>query len=292
MLDDSSVNRAAPPGSMRYFSLLYAAPTQRDALVALYLIEAEIRESAHSANHDVAHTRLQWWRAEVDRLVNGNPQHPAMRILGQRSESRAGFAKLHELLSAADMDLARLTYADQHELQAYCSRSSGAALELIASQLLAPAPLDEPSRALANRLGIGIRQSEILRDLRQDAYAGRVYLPLDLLDQHGIRHQDLYASEMTDPVRTALQSFHERIRANLQWPARTRTAGRDPATQDAEDAPDETRPAALRPLRILAALHERLLVRIAASRYDVASRRIDLGPIEKPWVAWRAARRA
>ncbi len=291
MLDDSSVNRAAPPGSMRYFSLLYAAPAQRDALVALYLIETEIRESAHSANHDVAHTRLQWWRAEVDRLVNGNPQHPATRILGQRSENRAGFARLHELLSAADMDLARLTYADQDELQVYCSRSGGVTLELIASQLLAPAPLDESNRVLANRLGVGIRQSEILRDLRQDAYGGRVYLPLDLLDQHGIGHQDLYASEMDDRVRTALRSFHERIRANLQWPPRAQAAGQGSAAPGADGSPGETGHV-LRPLRVLAALHERLLVRIAASRYDIASQRIDLGPIEKPWVAWRAARRA
>ena len=59
-LDDSLVNRAAPAGSMRYFSLLYAPEDRRDQLCALYVIDAEIRESAQSVNHDVAHTRLQW----------------------------------------------------------------------------------------------------------------------------------------------------------------------------------------------------------------------------------------
>jgi phytoene/squalene synthetase len=43
---------------------------------------------------------------------------------------------------------------------------------------------------------------------------------------------------------------------------------------------------------VLAALHRRLLDRIAARDYDVATSRIDLGPIEKPWVAWRAARKS
>jgi hypothetical protein len=33
-----------------------------------------------------------------------------------------------------------------------------------------------------------------------------------------------------------------------------------------------------------------LLDRIAAHDYDVLARRIELGPVEKPWVAWRAAR--
>jgi phytoene/squalene synthetase len=46
----------------------------------------------------------------------------------------------------------------------------------------------------------------------------------------------------------------------------------------------------LRPLAVLAALHRRLLDRIAARNYDVATSRIDLGPVEKPWVAWRTAR--
>ena len=45
-LDDSLVNRAAPPGSMRYFSLLYAPQDRRERLLALYVLDAEIRESA------------------------------------------------------------------------------------------------------------------------------------------------------------------------------------------------------------------------------------------------------
>jgi len=43
---------------------------------------------------------------------------------------------------------------------------------------------------------------------------------------------------------------------------------------------------------VLAALHGRLLQRIAARDYNVAQSRIELGPIEKPWVAWKAARRS
>ncbi len=81
LLEEDLINRAAPPGSMRYFSLLYSPEERRDAVLALYVIDTEIRESAKSASHDVAHTRLTWWRAETDRLVNGNPQHPATRLL-------------------------------------------------------------------------------------------------------------------------------------------------------------------------------------------------------------------
>ena len=272
-LDDSHVNRAAPPGSMRYFSLLYAPEDRRDQLLALYVIDAEIRESAQSANHDVAHTRLQWWRAEIDRLVNGSPQHPATRVLNDSSFERASFAKLHEIMVAADMDLARMTYSNMQELRAYSSRSGGAIQEVMAAQLVAPSPLDETARATANRIGIGVRQSEMLRDVRQDAYDGRVYLPQDRLTEHKVSLEDLRAREVAPQVKAALREFKNAVQKELQ------------AALTSISAP-------LRPLAVLAALHGRLLQRIAARDYNVAQSRIELGPIEKPWVAWKAARRS
>ena len=271
-LDDALVNRAAPAGSMRYFSLLYAPEDKRDQLCALYAIDAEIRESAQSANHDVAHTRLQWWRAEIDRLVNGNPQHPATRLLNDDLPAdRPSFSKLHELVAAADMDLARMTYSNMRELRAYCSRSGGAIQELMAAQLAAPASLDDANRATANRLGIGVRQSEILRDLRQDAHDGRVYLPQDQLTQHNVTLEDLRGRDVPPHLKTALREYRQAVQEDLQSALAASTA-------------------LLRPLAVLAALHRRLLHRIAAHDYNVAAARIELGPIEKPWAAWRAAR--
>lgn len=272
-LDDSLVNRAAPPGSMRYFSLLYAPEERREQLCALYVVDAEIRESAQSVNHDVAHTRLQWWRGEIDRLVNGSPQHPATRLLNDGPVTdRTSFAKLHEALVAADMDLARMTYSNMRELRAYSSRSGGAIPELMAAQLVAPGPLDEAVRATASRIGIGVRQSEMLRDLRQDAYGGRIYLPQDRLTAHGVTLEDLRGRETPPRLKPALREFKDAVQEELQSALASVTA-------------------ALRPLAVLAALHRRLLHRIAAHDYNVATSRIELGPIEKPWVAWRTARK-
>ena len=277
-LDTSLVNRAAPPGSLRYFALLYAPPEHRDALTALYLIDAEIRESAQSVNHDVAHTRLQWWRQEIDRLVNGNPQHPATRVLHERSSgARNRFAKLHELLVAADADLSRMTYVNARELRAYSSRSGGAIHELIAGQLLDAAALDEATRAAANRIGAGVRETEILRDVRQDAYEGRLYLPLDELDKHKATVEDLRAKQVSAAARELLRSFRATLANDL-----------DAALTSVH----ATSRSALRPVLVIGALHRRLLDRIAAHDYDIASARIELGPFVKPWTAWRAARKA
>ncbi len=276
-LDDSLINRAAPAGSMRYFALLYTPAEMRDAVTALYVIDAEIRESAQSANHDVAHTRLQWWRQEVDRLVNGNAQHPATKILGDLpGVDRKQFARLHELIVAADMDLARMTYLNAKELRAYSGRSGGTVQELIAI-VMSPGPVAEPVLKAANRLGVGIRQTEMLRDVRQDAYDGRLYLPLEDLQRTAVSIDDLRSKDISGKVRTALKDFRTLTLPDLV----------DPGT-DLEPAAK----AYLRPVFVLAGLHRRLLDRIAGRNYEVATQRIELGPLEKPWTAWRAARRA
>lgn len=273
-LDESSINRAAPPGSMRYFSLLYTPDDRRESVLALYVIDAEIRESSRSASHDVAHTRLTWWRAETDRLVNGNPQHPATRLLHDRWRGdRSVFAKLHEVLAAADMDLARMTYNNPQELRAYCARSGGALQELVAAQLAAPGGLDESARATANKLGVGIRMAEMVRDLRQDAYDGNIYVPIDVLDKHELKPEHLRAGEVDPKLKVALKSLRELAAGELTLPNR--------------GAHEH-----LRPVFVLAALHGKLLDRIAARDYEVANERIELGPLQKPWTAWLAARRA
>ncbi len=260
---------------MRYFALLYAPEDRRDTLSALFVIETEIRDSAQSATHEVAHTRLRWWRDEVDRLTNGAAQHPATRVLQAHHRGpRAALAKLHELLAAADMDLARMTYVNARELRAYCARSGGAFAELAATELVSEGALSDSARGFANSIGVGMRLAEIIRDLRQDAHDGRLYVPLEELDAHSVQPEQLSRGEIDAGARRALEHMKESAQADLA--ARSPNAG----THEA-----------LRSLRVLAALHRRLLDRIAARDYAVGTERIDLGPIEKPWVAWREARR-
>jgi phytoene synthase len=276
-LDSSFVNRAAPPGSMRYFALLYAPPEKRDAATAVFVIDAEIRESAQSANHDVAHTRLQWWRQEIDRLVNANALHPATRLLSELPIDRRQYAGLHELIVAADMDLARMTYLNLREMLAYCARSGGAVTELIARVLAHPTPLDETTRNAANKIGTLVRAVEIVRDVRQDAYDGRMYLPLDAAEKLGFSHEDLREKDLGSAPREALKTLADHVREEF--------------AASLASIPTPMR-AYLRPLYVLAGLYTALLGRIAQRQFDVGTERMELGPLQKPWVAWRAARRA
>ena len=274
--DRAMIDRAVPPGSIRYFSLLYSPAEKRDVLTALYVVDTQIRESARGASHDVAHTRLMWWRAEIDRLINASPQHPAARsLLPLRDLPGVNLANLHELVVAADMDLARMTFATTKELTAYTERSGGILLEMAARWLAAPGALALESVAGMRRLGAAIRTVEIIRDVRQDAIDGRVYLPLELLDARGVTIEMLRGIAVPDNYRALLQEIAATIQATLDT---------------AKHAVQPSEREALRPLLVSVQLHGRLLRRIAQTKFDVASQRVELGAFEKVWGAWRAAR--
>ncbi|HTE42180.1 MAG TPA: squalene/phytoene synthase family protein [Steroidobacteraceae bacterium] len=264
MLDPDYINRAAPPGSMRYFALQYAPPERRNTLAALFVVDSEIAHSAFAA-HEVAHTRLQWWRHEIDRLTNRNAQHPATQAL-QAALPNADFAPLHELLVAADMDLAGMTYHTQTELNSYLERS-GSTVSFYAQDL------SKEMQSLALDLGAAIRRIETIRDLAAHAKAGRIYWPLEDLDARHIGIDALRHATITDAAHELIKTESELVAARL-----TQTLSQCTMV--------------LRPIAVLGQLHLQLLKKIADAGYDVFMQRPELGGIEKVWTAWRAARRS
>jgi phytoene synthase len=264
-LDADYINRAAPPGSMRYFALLYTPQSERDLLAALFVVDSEIRASATQTAHEVAHTRMQWWRAEVDRLINRNAQHPATKII-QSARPEADYALLHELLAAADMDLTRMTYHTSKELDAYMERSGGIALDLFA------ASANQAMRSAVRTLGKLIRRIETIRDTALEARAGRVYWPLDDLDARKISLDELKATTATNAVRDLIAEEAVRINQEL----RLTLASLDRS--------------GLRNVAVLATLHDALLRRIGRADHDVFTQRHELSPFNKVWTAWRTAR--
>ena len=275
-LDQTLINDAAPPGSLRYFALLYTPKERRTELAALYLIESEIRTSARSASHDVAHTRLQWWREEIARLKGGSPQHPATQALAELS-NRVDFRAFFDMLTAAEQDLANASYEDEREIAAYLRRSGGSTAELAANILAAPNSLSDEARESVRTLGINMRRAEVLRDLRQDAYDGRIYFALPTLARANIQVHELRQATLTEPLRALVLDQAEQTRRNLD--------------RSAADLNGSQR-ISLRPLLVLASLHARLLGRLQRESDDIPQRRIELGAFEKVWTAWKAAIRA
>ncbi len=261
-----------PPGSLRWYAVLFSGAPDRSLVEALYAFDAELKRIVDSQSHEAAHARLQWWRGELDRLAAGRPSHPlGQALLPLRDCRGADPALLHERLVGADLDLARLTYLTWQELEAYLYRSAGALQTLIAATLAGDRELTATERDFARRLGSAVRQAELLHDLERDLARGRLYAPLQALEAAGI-----------DPP--ALSQHPERLTGSdfaRDW------RGRVQAELDALSLvlTDPEQRSAQRHGLVLAALHARRLERDAAA----FNGRADLAPLACLWTAWRAA---
>lgn len=275
-MTDDPLQRGTPPGSLRHFAVMYAADPARPLLRALYAYEAEIGDTVQSSSHEVAHTRLQWWRGEVDRLLGGHPQHPITRALRPlRDLAGEQLSLLHEPLVAADIDLARLTLESTRELEAYCFRAGGSLQTLAAYASSGDAALSDLERDFARRLGSAVRRTELLRDLRGHLARGRLPLPLDVLAGAGVDPHAVRADTMTPALAAVLAAMRHELRQEFRRLA------------DVLDRPSRARQ---RQGLVLAALHDRLLEQVDHGG-ELARTRAEVPGWTKLWTSWRTALR-
>lgn len=136
---------APPPGSVRYFVLLYCPRERRAALASVLAIGDELESGlARQLDHSVAHLRLQWWQQEAERFAQGQPQHPWLRSL----HGDAAALDLSALVAAAAADLATQTLAAQSGTELH------RALFELAAQWLAGPDLAAPQRQRVGQLGM------------------------------------------------------------------------------------------------------------------------------------------
>jgi phytoene synthase len=259
--------------AIRSLAWLYSSARERRAITALTALEREIAASLRPGlDHQVAHTRLAWWREECARAAQGQPRHPLTCELGALF-APMGLAPLEALAGLVDLtlwDLSCATFNTRRELDAYCTRWSAT---LIAP--LARLALSEQTAAHEPAFGAHLREIEMLLALASDARAGRLRLPLDELERARVSPESLGRPPWTPALAALLQDRHEKLRAAL-------------GAAIASLAPEVRRP--LRGLLVWATM-SCLASQRAQSRLPRESRpREQHAPLDG-WRAWRAARR-
>jgi phytoene synthase len=119
------------------------------------------------------------------------------RVIVALADAQRRFAlpngALEELIEGVRMDVQGVTYETFEELVEYCRRVAGA-IGRVCLAIFGPReePGGDPGRAerLANDLGVALQLTNILRDLREDAENGRVYLPFEDLRRFGVLATD------------------------------------------------------------------------------------------------------
>jgi phytoene synthase len=126
---------------------------------------------------------------------------------------------------------------------------------------------------LAEKCGVAFQLTNILRDIREDAALGRVYLPAEDLRQFGVSEDDLRAGNRNEPFLRMMRFEAARARAYYN---------------ESQPLLDLIHPRSRPSLWALVTIYSSLLERIERSNYDVFRRRVRLSALEKSWIVVRA----
>jgi phytoene synthase len=190
---------------------------------------------------------------------------------------------LSELIEGVRMDVTGTTYESFDELVVYCRRVAGGIGRLcLAIFGLRADARGEAARAraqgLANELGVALQLTNILRDVREDAENGRVYLPREDLRRFGVV---VTVGSPDGPLGDAQQLEH--LSALVRFECERAREWFDRGLELTRML--DRRSAAC--VLAMAGIYRRLLERIEAHPEEVARRRMSLPAHEKAWVAAR-----
>ena len=274
--DDYCYDLAVGRGADFRYSLLGLPIPQRQALIAVqafHLETAGIPQECHDPG--VARAKLDWWRAELDRLFAGDPRHPITRALQPRLAAfNLPEEYFREMLDGVGMDLDYDLYPGFTELTLYLHRQ-GSVPALLAAEITGYQERRATPR-FAHEAGVLLQLFNKLRQAGEHARQGRCYLPEEEMQRFGVGPGDLLAAQTSDRVRQLFAFQAERIH--------------DYYRRALELLPETDRLAQSH-LLIRLELVMALLAEIAEEGYALLEQQTQLTPLRKLWLAWQWRRR-
>jgi phytoene synthase len=240
-----------------YLSSLFLGPEKRRAVWAVYAFcrcADDIVDQVTPAQERLA--AIDYWERALLAAFNGKPDD---RIMVALHDAVARFdiplQPALDLLRGARLDITVRRYATYDDLRDYCYLVAST-VGLLTSPILgytADAALD-----YGVALGRAMQMTNILRDVGEDARMGRIYLPLDEMQQFGYTESSLF-EEVVDDAFVGLMKFQiDRVRRLYA---------------EAEPGIAMLAPESRYTVRLALTLYRRILNSIEANRYDVYTKR-------------------
>jgi 15-cis-phytoene synthase len=257
----------------RYASTLFVPVAQRRALLAIYAFNVEISRVRDQVSQPLpGEVRLQWW---TDMLagsghggVEGNPV--AAELLLAIRNGHLPVEPLSRLIDEHQFDLYNDPMPTMAALEGYINDTSSALFSLAAR--VAGWQSDDIEH-LARHAGLAQGLAQVIMALPLDASRRQLFVPLQLLEQHGSTMEEIFAGRQTPKLRAVLDQLIAEARGHLKT-AFTLLAS----------APPEVRPVFL-PLALVA----RELMRMSRADNDPFVPRAS-SRFRALWTLWRASR--
>lgn len=278
-----------------YYAFVALPEARRNAICAVYAF----MRHADDLSDDETRTRedrrmmLAAWLAAWHRAAAGEPtDDPVFIALADaRHRFQISLGLLDQLVHGTSMDLIAPpaqelepggiagepirydTYATFKDLYQYCYYVASV-VGLVCIRIFGYS--DPRAEKLAEETGIAFQLTNILRDVREDADRGRIYLPLEDLERFEVELNEITSirdGRFLTPNQRELLAF-EAKRADEYY-----ASGVALLPLISPDA----RPA----LRVLISIYRRLLIRIRQENYDVFSAKIKVPTLTKLWILLR-----
>lgn len=268
------LDKTVSSGSSFYHSFRFLPEDQRRGMIALYAFCREVDDVVdENQDENVARRELDEWREHIRKLYQGELTHPVTIALADCLQ-HFGMQEAHmqELIDGMEMDLDQQQYSTFKELSLYCYRVASV-VGLLSAEIFGYT--NHKTQKYAHDLGLAFQLTNILRDVKEDAQRGRIYIPMDELERFNVPVQHLHMNQ-TSPEARALFKFQAE-RAQQYY---------DKAYAE---LPEEDRYKQRSGL-IMAAVYHRILDEIAAHDYAVLDDAVKVSKLRKIWTAWQAAR--
>ncbi len=266
-------------GSSFYYAFLFLPTKQRAALTAFYAFCRAIDDVVDEVHAvDVARPKLLWWQSEVNAAFAGKPSHPIMQNLMPHCNMYP--IKSHHLQSVIEgcaMDLSQNRYLDDANLQTYCHLVAGVVGEVADCIFGQTTP---ETTLYAHAMGQAVQYTNILRDVGEDARRGRIYLPINTLQQFDVKAHELLNFHTQHDEKN---NFEHRFRTMMQHQTQKTHAMYRHALQLLPLVDFRSQ----KPGLMMASIYRQLLVEMEKQQFPVMTQRVKLTPLRKFWHAWK-----
>jgi phytoene synthase len=257
----------------RYASTLFVPAGQRRALLALYAFNVEISRVREQVSQPLpGEMRLQWW---TDMLagaghggIEGNPVAAELQLAIQNWYLPV--ERLSRLIDEHQFDLYNDPMPTMAALESYLNDTSSALFSLGAG--IAGGQSDRIEH-LARHAGLAQGMAQLMTALPRDASRRQLFVPLQVLQQHGSGMEEVFAGKQTAKLRAVLDQLIGDARGHLQT-----------AFALLASVPPEVRPVFL-PLALVA----RDLTQLSRADSDPFALQVT-SRLRTLWTLWRAAR--
>jgi presqualene diphosphate synthase len=258
-------------GTSFYRGMRVLPPDRRHAMFAIYAFCRIVDDIAdEEGTLPEKFLRLAEWRARVAGLYDGRADGPVTRVLVAAVQHfvlrEEDFAAV---IDGMRMDAETVIVApDLATLDLYCDRVAAAVGRLSVRAFGDSSPAADK---VAWSLGRALQLTNILRDIKEDADRGRLYLPAEYLDLAGVPHDPIAALHST-----ALPVVCARLAADAR--GHFREAREQMALCD---------PAAMKPARLMGETYAAILTCLEQSRWRDPGQRVSLPMWRKLWLLLR-----